>query len=50
MCYWEPKPICKANYNSMDESRTRHIQEAQQAGSTREIRLTQQRFLTPELS
>ena len=33
----------------MNEIRTRHIQEAQQAGSTRERRLTQQRFLTSEL-
>ena len=33
----------------MNETRTRHIQEAQQAGSTRERRLTQQRFLTSAL-
>ena len=46
---WEPKPLCKKDCNSMNETRTRHIQEAQQAGSTRERRLTQQRFLTSEL-
>ena len=46
---WEPRPLCKKNCNSMNETRTRHIQEAQQAGSTRERRLTQQRFLTSEL-
>ena len=46
---WEPRPLCKKDCNSMNESRTRHIQEAQQAGSTRERRLTQQRFLTSDL-
>ena len=33
----------------MNETKTRHLQEAQQAGSTRERRLTQQRFLTRQL-
>ena len=46
---WEPAPLCKKDCESMNETRTRHIQEAQQAGSTRERRLTQQRFLTSEL-
>ena len=46
---WEPKPLCKKDCNSMNETKTRHIQEAQQAGSTRERILTQQRFLTSEL-
>jgi hypothetical protein len=46
---WEPKPLCKRDCNSMNETKTRHLQEAQQAGSTRERRLTQQRFLTRQL-
>ena len=33
----------------MNETRTRHIEEAQQAGSTRERRVTQRRFKTSEL-
>ena len=46
---WDPKPLCKRDCNSMNETKTRHLQEAQQAGSTRERRLTQQRFLTRQL-
>ena len=46
---WEPKPLCNKNCNSMNETRTRHIQEAQRSGSTAERRLTQQRFRQSEL-
>ena len=46
---WEPKPLCNKNCNSMNETRTRHIQEAQRSGSTAERRLTQQRFKQSEL-
>ena len=46
---WEPKPLCNKDCNSMNATRTRHIQEAQRSGSTAERRLTQQRFKQSEL-
>ena len=46
---WKPKPLCKRDCNSMNEGRTRHIQEAQQGGSTAERRLTQRTFATTDL-
>ena len=46
---WQPKPLCKRDCNSMNEGRTRHIQEAQQGGNTAERRLTQQTFATTDL-
>jgi len=46
---WRPKPLCTKNCDSMNETRTRHIQEAQQAGSTAERRSVQQLFRTLDL-
>ena len=46
---WEPKPLCNKNCNSMNETRTRHIQEAQRSGSTAERRSTQRRFKQSDL-
>lgn len=46
---WEPKPLCNKDCNSMNETKTRHIQEAQRSGSTTERRLTQRRFKQSEL-
>jgi len=46
---WRPKPLCAKNCDSMNETRTRHIQEAQQAGSTAERRSVQQLFRTLDL-
>ena len=46
---WQPKPLCKRDCNSMNEGRTRHMQEAQQGGSTAERRLTQRTFATTDL-
>ena len=46
---WSPRPLCCRDCNSMNEERTRHIQEAQQGGSTAERRRTQQTFRTEEL-
>jgi hypothetical protein len=46
---WEPKPLCKRDCNSMNETRTRHIEEAQRFGSTRERRTTQRRFQQSQL-
>ena len=34
--HWQPKPLCANGCDSMNETRTRHLQEAQQAGSTPE--------------
>jgi len=46
---WIPTPLCKKDCNSMNETRTRHIQEAQQGGSTAERRRVQQTFKTEDL-
>jgi hypothetical protein len=46
---WQPKPLCKRDCSSMNEGRTRHIQEAQQGGSTAERRRVQQTFRTEDL-
>ena len=46
---WYPRPLCCRDCNSMNETKTRHIQEAQRFGSTPERRLTQQRFQQSEL-
>ena len=46
---WEPRPLCKRDCNSMNETRTRHIEEAQRFGSTRERRTTQRRFQQSQL-
>ena len=46
---WEPKPLCKRDCNSMNETRTRHIEEAQRFGSTPERRATQNRFQQRQL-
>ena len=46
---WEPKPLCKRDCNSMNETRTRHIEEAQRFGSTRERRTNQRRFQQGQL-
>ena len=46
---WHPKPLCKRDCDSMNETRTRHIQEAQQGGSTAERRQTQRTFSTSDL-
>ena len=43
------KPLCKKDCNSMNETRTRHIQETQQGGSTAERRRVQQTFRTEDL-
>ena len=43
------RPLCKKDCSSMNETRTRHIQEAQQGGSTAERRRVQQTFRTEEL-
>lgn len=47
--HWQPRPLCRKDCDSMNITRTRHIQEAQQAGSTPERRETQQVFKTSEL-
>ena len=46
---WHPKPLCKKDCDSMNETRTRHIQEAQQGGSTAERRQIQRTFSTEDL-
>ena len=46
---WEPRPLCKRDCNSMNESRTRHKEEAQRFGSTPERRTTQRRFQQGQL-
>ena len=46
---WEPKPLCKRDCNSMNEIKTRHIEEAQRFGSTPERRTTQRRFQQGQL-
>ena len=46
---WEPKPLCKRDCDSMNETRTRHKEEAQRFGSTPERRLTQRRFQQGQL-
>ena len=46
---WEPRPLCKKYCNSMNETRTRHKEEAQRFGSTAERRLTGRRFTQAEL-
>ena len=46
---WHPKPLCKRDCDAMNETRTRHKQEAQQGGSTAERRLTQTTFSTTDL-
>ena len=46
---WQPRPLCKKDCEAMNETRTRHKEEAQQAGSTRERRLIQRIFKTAEL-
>ena len=46
---WNPRPLCHRDCLSMNPERTRHLQEAQQGGSTAERRQTQQTFRTTEL-
>ena len=46
---WEPKPLCKRDCNAMNETRTRHIEEAQRFGSTLERKATQNRFQQRQL-
>ena len=46
---WVPRPLCKRDCNSMNESRTRHKEEAQRSGSTAERRLIGRRFKQSEL-
>jgi len=46
---WMPRPLCIKDCSSMNPERTRHLQEAQQGGSTAERRRTQQTFRTTEL-
>ena len=46
---WEPRPLCKRDCNSMNETRTRHKEEAQRFGSTPERRTTQRRFQQGQL-
>ena len=45
----DTKPVGKKDCNSMNETRTRHIQEAQQGGSTAERRRVQLTFRTEDL-
>ena len=46
---WKPKPLCCKDCEAMNETNTRHKQEAQQGGSTAERRQTQQTFRTTDL-
>ena len=48
---WEPKPLCKRDCDSMNETRTRHKEGAQRFGSTpeRRTRTTQRRFQQGQL-
>ena len=46
---WNPKPLCKKDCLAMNETKTRHKEEAQRAGSTAERRLTGRRFKQSEL-
>ena len=46
---WEPKPLCKRDCNSMNETRTRHIEEAHRFGSTLKRKATQNRFQQRQL-
>jgi hypothetical protein len=45
----EPRALCKRDCNSMNETRTRHKEEAQRFGSTPERRTTQNRFQQGQL-
>ena len=47
---WEPKPLCKRDCNSMNETRTRHIEEAHRSGSTLKRKATQNRFQQRQLN
>jgi hypothetical protein len=46
---WEPRPLCKRDCDSMNETRTRHKEEAQRFGTTPERRTTQSRFKQGQL-
>ena len=46
---WDPRPLCKTECLAMNETKTRHKEEAQRAGSTAERRLTGRRFKQSEL-
>jgi len=46
---WKPKSLCKKDCEAMNETKTRHIQEAQRSGSTHERRQIQQKFKQSEL-
>ena len=46
---WQPRPLCNKDCEAMNETRTRHKEEAQRAGSTAERRLTGRRFKQSEL-
>jgi site-specific DNA-cytosine methylase len=46
---WRPRPLCNKDCDSMNETRTRHKEEAQRNGSTAERRLTGRRFKQSEL-
>lgn len=46
---WQPRPLCNKNCDSMNETGTRHKEEAQRNGSTAERRLTGRRFKQSEL-
>ena len=47
---WEPKPLCKRDCNSMNETRTRHIEEAHRSGSISKRKATQNRFQQKQLN
>jgi len=46
---WQPRPLCNKDCEAMNETKTRHVQEAQRNGSTAERRMTCRRFKQSEL-
>ena len=46
---WQPRPLCNKDCEAMNETRTRHKEEAQRFGSTAERRQTGRRFTQSEL-
>ena len=46
---WNPRPLCKKDCLAMNETNTRHKEEAQRNGSSAERRLTGRRFKQSEL-
>jgi site-specific DNA-cytosine methylase len=47
---WESKPLCKRDCNFMNETRTRHIEEAHRSGSISKRKATQNRFQQKQLN